>query len=573
MAMSIDNVPQIRHPLLLPEILFRVSLYLDAEDVLACSHVSKAFQAAFAPSPYQLMFGKYCTMIESLLIKGPPLDRLFDTTYWDSCKALVRQNSARLQSLTMIHWNKSCSGQKMPKWIPLSECAQFKNLHSLSVKGGSIDKERRALYWRVFENLESLTLESIYVAPPPSITNVKTSESNLPATRFPNLRKLALNCLVGTDPVRQLEWFICVCPILQTLEWTLRSTTSLPVQFVHRFVEMTWPQLDSITIKGDLNEDAQDNYIPILQAAQQPFKVLEINVQLLLPSVFVLLRQSHFKTLLKVDLSLATATPHLGMVYLESVAEWVQEVLESCPLLEHLTANVISAHDIINGKPWVCLGLKELKVIIDMGFGRTRRDRGLKRPKITESEQSLCSAVFEQLGRLDQLRVLDLRCHYWPVEMEDYFPLPLELRLGLGQLSRLKDIEVIGFHGSQDIRMTDVEWMLQQWPYLTEIYGSQLSSKPSRTFEYEYVRNYLLSSMLSSRGVRFRRCEGDMDVELSMEMYVSKLYDTESESGSERLSESENEGLTEDASENESAWESEWESEGWETEKESELED
>ncbi|KAK3807703.1 MAG: hypothetical protein J3Q66DRAFT_444795, partial [Benniella sp.] len=224
--------------------------------------------------------------------------------------------------------------------------------------------------------------------------------------------------------------------------------------------------------------------------------------------MFDLLRQDHFKALTKVDLSMTTAEPDLPPFRTAGVPQWVQEVLESCPSLEQVTAKTITAEDIAGGKPWVCLGLKEFKVMIDMGFGRAS-GRGYNRPKFTENQKGLCRAVFEQLGRLEQLRVLDMRRLGWHLESPRYAPLPLELRLGLGLLSKLKDIEVIAFHRYQDMRKTDVEWMLRQWPYLSAIHGNLLSNKPSKTFGNKYVRNLLLKSMLDSRGVR-------ADVQMSM---------------------------------------------------------
>jgi hypothetical protein len=151
--------------------------------------------------------------------------------------------------------------------------------------------------------------------------------------------------------------------------------------------------------------------------------------------------------------------------------------------------------------------------------------------------------------------------------------------LGLGELSGLKDIEVVGFHRYQDMRKADVEWMLQQWPYLSAIYGKYLSNKPSRTFEGEYVRNHLFMRMLESRGVEFQRDE-DRTKERAL-LVVPKgcvVYDTESGSEGEGESESdsdsdslyaeslsegewpidsENEWEDEDGSENEDDWESE----------------
>ncbi|KAK3823475.1 MAG: hypothetical protein J3Q66DRAFT_331952 [Benniella sp.] len=582
--MSMDDAAQKQHPLHLPEVLFQVALYLDAKDVLACSLVSRTSHSAFEPyvwrnlhigvhpsqhttlrhqdpfarfisiktqvsnnqgqsqlsegsqpseddllqvlhraspwirslsihkhySTYQLNFNGRCTMLESLSIEGPPLDDQFDTAYWDNCKTLVRKNSANLRSLTMMSWGRSYRGRKLPKWSPLSECVQHKNLRSLRIQGGSFRDKQWASYWKIFEDLESLTLEFIHLPPPPSIAN-----------EFPRLRTLVLHQL-RTEPLRQLDWIIRLCPMLQTLEWTLEPTTHFPVEFTHYFVGLTWPELGSISIKGHRDYMSHEDYISILKATQRPFRVLDLKIQSQPQDLFDMLRQSHFKTLTKVDLFSAVAIP-----------QCVQEVLESCPLLEHITAKVITAQDITNGRPWVCIGLKEFKVMINMGFGRMKLDRGAKRPKFTESEQGLCHAVFEQLGRLEQLHVLDLRRHYWFTDMRAYFPLPLELRLGLGQLSRLEDIEVIGFHGSQDLRMTDVEWMLQTWRYLTAVYGDQLSSKRSGTFENEYVRNHKLASVLNSRGVRFQKHEDDTKTRGLVGSWARLLYDTESESEGE----------------------------------------
>ncbi|KAK3823477.1 MAG: hypothetical protein J3Q66DRAFT_331954 [Benniella sp.] len=470
-------------------------------------------------STHQLEFAEHCTMLKSLLIRGPPRDDEFDATYWDKCKALVRQNSAHLRSLTMILWNKSCDGRQMPPWTPISECMELKNLRSLSVKGGSINRERRALYWRVFENLESLALESIYVAPPPSDTDDPKSQSNPPVTRFPKLRKLALNCLNGTDLVSQLDWIICVCPMLQTLKWTLRQTTRFPVQFKHHFVGLTWPELDSITIKGHLDDVTHEDYKSILEAAPRPFKALDLQIQYLKPDLITLLRESHFKTLTKMDLSMAVGALN-PKCYVMGIPSLVQEVLQSCPLLEHITAKTITTTVIINGEPWVCLRLKEFKVMIDTEFWKTEPER-----------QSRCHAVFEQLGQLRQLRVFDFRRHDLFPRTRPYFPLPLELRFGLGRLSRLEDIEVIGFNGPQDIRMADLEWVLRSWPQLVAMYGEQLSFKRSRTFKGGYVRNLLLASMLKSRGVRFLRHENDQERRASLD--VGAVYDTDSENESE----------------------------------------
>ncbi|KAK3823473.1 MAG: hypothetical protein J3Q66DRAFT_331950 [Benniella sp.] len=505
-------------------------------------------------STRQLEFGKNCTMLESLTIESPPLNDKFDMTYWDNCSAFVRRNSVHLRSLTVKcedYWSEE---PDEPTWTPISDCLQHKNLRSLDLQGGTIKKKQWPSYWKVFENLESLKLESIHVVPPPFISNKSsgtTSRDKLPTARLPGLRTLILDHLVKTEPSCQLD-FICVCPMIQTLEWTIGQPMLSPVpveQFARHFEKMVWPELHSITIKGNFLYDdmCPNNYISMLQATQRPFRVLDLGDEPLGLDVFHLLRQGHFKTLTKVDLSSAVVEPDFNTSI--TADQWVQEVLTSCPFLECVVARALSAQDIADGQPWVCLGLKEFRAMINMEFKKS--DRGPERPKFTEVQKGLCRAVYRQLGRLEQLRVLDMRRLEWDDHMMRYAPLPLELRLGLGELSRLKDIEVIGFHRYQDMRKADVEWMLQQWPYLSAIYGKYLSNKPSRTFGGEYVRNHLLMRMLESRGVEFERDEvRTKKRELLVVPKGCVVYDTES--GSEGEEEVENESESEIESESES---------------------
>jgi hypothetical protein len=71
---------------------------------------------------------------------------------------------------------------------------------------------------------------------------------------------------------------------------------------------MVWPELDSITIKGHRDYMSHEDYISILQATQRPFKILDLKIQYLSPNLISQLRQSHFKTLTKVDLSSAVGS-------------------------------------------------------------------------------------------------------------------------------------------------------------------------------------------------------------------------------------------------------------------------
>ncbi|KAG0246767.1 hypothetical protein BGX31_009014 [Mortierella sp. GBA43] len=133
-------------------------------------------------------------------------------------------------------------------------------------------------------------------------------------------------------------------------------------------------------------------------------------------------------------------------------SEWIQRVLESCSSLEQITAAIIHSHDIINGKPWSCLRLKIFKIMVNMEFEARPLVHGRARSRFTEADEKQCREVFWQLSQLKALKVLNMEC-YLPSLSAMKFPLPLELRVGLEQLNRLKHLEAIGYYGTQDIRM------------------------------------------------------------------------------------------------------------------------
>jgi hypothetical protein len=70
--------------------------------------------------------------------------------------------------------------------------------------------------------------------------------------------------------------------------------------------------------------------------------------------------------------------------------------------------------------------------------------------------------------------------------------------VGLGQLCWLKDIEMVDYYGFQDMRMMNLEWMLQHRPHLQSLSGDRLSNKRSKAFGNQFVRHLLLISTFQS---------------------------------------------------------------------------
>ncbi|KAI8352414.1 hypothetical protein B0O80DRAFT_499706 [Mortierella sp. GBAus27b] len=475
--------------------------------------------------PGQLRLGDRCTGITSLYIAGIPCDERFHETYWNDCEALLTQNSAGLRSLTLVSWT-GCNGyyyDGQPLWRPLLTCVQHANLTTLRIKYGGISKRKLEAFLRIYWQLEILELMGVHIQNTPthsshnspsqvghelmfeeqvstsvidSLTDETSTSSSTPAiattttVRLPKLRELTLD-MNDVDSEYQLEQILLHCPLLQILVWRTARSNSHVRRFCEYLAAQTWPCLDWIEIESGEGCTTDQEHALLLQSAPRPFRCLDANTRSLEEQTFNLYRdRGHFATLTKIDLRESMALslpPPPGSSVITVISRRVQEVLESCPALEHMVAVILNGQDIIQGKPWVCRRLRKFEVMINMQLSDNShtRDRKRKRFKYTDEDKRQCYQIFEQLGQLSQLTVLDMRL-YWSRWIRrsgiKAISLPLRLRMGLGYLSTLRNLEVIGYHGSQEIRVGDLEWMLQHWTKLQKIQGT-LSVKWSRTSE------------------------------------------------------------------------------------------
>ncbi|KAG0198347.1 hypothetical protein BGX31_004609, partial [Mortierella sp. GBA43] len=124
-------------------------------------------------------------------------------------------------------------------------------------------------------------------------------------------------------------------------------------------------------------------------------------------------------------------------------------------MLEVIETPVVNAKDIIEGKPWVCLSLRELR----MGFRFAPTTLSLHQP-----------LVFDQLSKLTQLENPTLSNLEADYDTDPTFDFRLEM--GLDRLSTLVSLRVLDFCGStQRMNEHDVDWMLENWTELTEVFG------------------------------------------------------------------------------------------------------
>ncbi|KAG0209837.1 hypothetical protein BGX31_002041 [Mortierella sp. GBA43] len=374
-------------------------------------------------------------------------------------------------------------------------------------------------------------------------TNWSTSAATTTRTvRLPKLRELTLDG-VTMDAEQQLKQIILHCPLLQNLNWKSGYSDHVMGQFCDYLAARTWACLDWIEIKREERYVTDQEHALLLQSAPRPFRRLDVNVGLFGEQTFRLYREyGHFTTLTKIDLRPSMALSLLslpGSSVITVFSRRVQEVLESCPALEHIAALMITAQDIIQGKPWVCFRLKKFEVMINMQFSDNSRDqKGLRtRLKYSEDDRVLCHQIFERLGQLSQLAVLDMRprqedwIHHFDIKTTS---LPLRLRMGLRYLSTLRNIEMIGCYGSQKVRLGDLEWMLQHWNKLQKIVGDSLSVKWSRVRRGELdERSKLVMKNLNARDVQLT-----LDIDARRYTASGELeayYGTESESESENV--------------------------------------
>ncbi|KAG0223272.1 hypothetical protein BGX31_008584, partial [Mortierella sp. GBA43] len=539
--------------------------------------------------PRQLKFSDRCTGINTLLLAGVPLNVQFGKTYWNDCEALLRQNSACLRSLTLVSWGEGYGyhSQRQPLWRVFSTCAQHINLTTLRIRESTISKQGLDALWRICRQLEILELEDLkteaiatrflpstrtmnqgnnsssqnghglaieeHVSTLATHTSAKgafmiSSTPNIATTtvRFPKLRELRLVKL-DMNSEHQLEQFVVHCPMLQTLVWNTESDQSYWQRFCNYLAAQTWPCLDWIEIKCEKRYVTDQEHALLLQSSPRPLRRLDVDIGTLEQTTFNIYRErGHFATLTKVDLTQSTfpsslSPPESWIITIPS--KQVQEVLESCPMLEHIVAVMITAQDVVKSKPWICHRLRTFEVMINMEFSHSTRGQEEKRTRIkySEDDKNLCHQIFERLSQLDHLNSLDMRLQDLLVDRilkNKPSSLPLSLRMGLGRLSTLKKLESIGHHGSQEVRVADMEWMLKHWEDLQKIQGTggRFSVKWSRTNEgVTDERSRLVMEALKARRVQltpFRTSE-------ELEAFYDCGTDSDSDSDSEGESESE----------------------------------
>jgi len=439
-------------------------------------------------SIFPLQLGAACSQLQSLDISGSFPE---DTTpaHWINCKMMMRRNRDHLRSLSLLNWTYDCTVKPpfgQPNWSPILGCTNSLNLQSLSLDRCSIRGRHMAAFWTVCLRLVSLSMVNVLLHldlphPPPTRRNKRATsidkQSDISTidmatkVRFPHLKALKIEDIPEPHPLHQIDLLVSQCPALRTLEWAVYRN-KFPLQyFTERLMSSTWPELDAIEIHAPDTSVTDDQIRGILLASKQRLRRLEISQSSMTLETFDIYRTRHFSTLETINITRCQG----------NTSTWTIEILTSCPSLRVLRTSKLHAEDILgSNKPWICHGLQELVVFIDMGFP----NRGPYR-RFTEDELGKCRAVFKQLAILNELQILDMLNTYPPFLSHEFtafgrkpllgdhlVPLPLRLKAGLDMLKMLSKLRTITFwSGRHDMPMKELNWMVRHWRGLEYIAG------------------------------------------------------------------------------------------------------
>ncbi|KAG0327111.1 hypothetical protein BGZ99_008326 [Dissophora globulifera] len=302
--------------------------------------------------------------------------------------------------------------------------------------------------------------------------------------RFPNLESLSWPGL----PIWAIKWQVPSASTPQTIG-------SHTIGFLDELAQDPWPfrYLDSLDLPWTgLNDDdlartlRQLNRLRVLRVIGSQFGRLSLH-ELLIDKMIL----SGGRGQRDIPLCNTLETLDLGACR-DVSSDMAQMLLSHCPNLRHFTADRISINDIAegiegHGEGWVCNGLRELEIHVDL-YGTNSR--------ISSDMMSFWQhAAYTQLGRLTELRILNLTfASKAPPGGVINRTLDLRLKAGLNILSKLKCLEELSFlHDPlQRMGVDEAIWMIEQWPKLHSLVGRLSDDKKLRR---------RVKAMLSSRHI------------------------------------------------------------------------
>ncbi|KAF9388915.1 hypothetical protein CPC16_006163 [Podila verticillata] len=495
----------------LHEILILIAEHLDRSDILSCTKVSKTFYASFLPFLWQKVVvtqeGPNFSHAQHLLHKIHHLElqssptsssvpthgfihlTTFKISGLDNPKNHHDDNWPHLTAIllnlgpncTLVSFELRHSTASPAFWIALSQC----HLSSLTIAHSVVPATAFSAFWEMCTVLESIHIHDVdfqsggmplpkngsrllrlkhlthsYIRLSGQSSQEQEQEQEegaiFPWIFAPHLETLCLVDGFQRTPTFDLSRMAEGIRLAQEAAATSRGNDTVkdPSPFETLIPGRKIRSLEIHTNRGHHDRDIAFliNNIKILQSI-----TLEFPGQAL--QTFCALGR-HRKTLTKI---------HTRFCGVDSVE--VLTLLAGCDQLQILAAAAIHSRDMPWSQPWVCLGLKQLSVVIVVDA-------------VPSDESYVCAArgVFERLGRLVQLEFLDLSGGDPSKEAR----IPLKVGMGLGQLQELKELQHLRLQGAMfaEMAVADAAWMVQHWPRLKTVQVRQIDAgKPAPEVE------------------------------------------------------------------------------------------
>ncbi|KAG0263450.1 hypothetical protein BGZ95_003800, partial [Linnemannia exigua] len=523
---TLPLIPTTDSPMDLPEIRIAVSSYLSRHDLTICICVCKAWHDSFVPCiwsrPLQVnlasstplqpsatsfiqrainirqlkLYGiglegqgtvgylpcQHLTNLRSLNIQqtGRSGTDFSSSIYWDTLVNLARQNT-RLDTLRLLYIQGSKDIVSL-FWDAVVGCrSSLKALHLYHYVEKSSDR-------CLFDVLPLLRLDRLEIAHsvfhhlPYQALEQTGSEGEAMSKSLPTVKALRLLSLTETGQpspnICPQARLLSLCPSLQELFVTgYGHETTIPGLISKELKDNKWPHLISLSLHSLSFTDLELSVI-LDSFGRAQLETLSVRDGLFGPLSLAAFEKRHLgegiKTLNLVR-TIAARGPTMG-----EVSEIVQKIMEQSSALENLTVDVLQALDVAKGLDWACTGLRTFKVDADLGPDDKKENEvetitrkqttahqiSYNRDSFTKTQRQY--ALFQQLGRLHQLTVLDLTgWHYqgvWYV-----WRLNLDLSHGLNQLSGLTQLQCLYFSKGQKLYMNDLVWMRTHWSDFREI--------------------------------------------------------------------------------------------------------
>ncbi|KAF9919837.1 hypothetical protein FBU30_010476 [Linnemannia zychae] len=186
-------------------------------------------------------------------------------------------------------------------------------------------------------------------------------------------------------------------------------------------------------------------------------------------------------------------------------SKYIQQIMESCPLLLVLCAGHLSIRDMRQGRPWVCHRLQSLTLRFDMEEDKeliqaNQDSVDLSQPSTTEIQWGYSSVsqhyIFNRLSELVHLEDLT-SLPVFTSESKTIRNLQFRLQFGMDALSSLVRLKTLNVACTkQRMDLDDIEWMIQNWKHLRTIEGGLTGNRTEDTILETVLRAHNISLIL-----------------------------------------------------------------------------